>query len=437
MEYEEGNICPYCNVDTVLYAGTARISDGLYNKGLAKIKMSDLSGAIEYLSKSISINKSNIQARNLLGLVLFETGRLGEAVKNWLISSSIQKEDNPARGYLDSVQKNARALERINDSVRIYNQALTDIKQKSDDMAIIKLKQVVDLNPKFIDALNLLTYCYMTHKDKDKAVATAERVFAIDANNAIALDYYSELNPSFRPGPAPQRSLFPRKRTAVGATPVDQMQSQQVGISPYKKVTLHERRSANFHWEGILCLVIGVICTLGVMYVLVFPALNRNRATQVEAAMAQLAVVEQTHDETLEERDQAISALEVRITNYEAREQELADELDRQARSLQILAASDLLRDGRLREAVDALGIIETDDLATDIAERAHEIRWVAYPQLAQQYFNEGFAAYSVRDFEKARVDFERAYRYAQHTEDRNLYGEIIYYLGWTFSQDQ
>ena len=48
-----------------------------YNQGLDKAEIRDLSGAIDLLRRSLKFNKLNIEARNLLGLVYFETGRSG------------------------------------------------------------------------------------------------------------------------------------------------------------------------------------------------------------------------------------------------------------------------------------------------------------------------------------------------------------------------
>ena len=427
-KYERGKICPYCNMDAVLYNGAARISNALYNKGLAKIKVSDLSGAIDYLSRSISINKNNTQARNLLGLVQYETGHIGEALKNWVISCGLQKTDNPAAGYIDVIQKSASTLERFNDAIRIYNQALKDIRQKSDDMALIKLKQATELNPKFVDALNLLTLCYFIQKDKAKATATAERVLAIDAGNTIALSYYNELSPS--PRPHPQKANLVRKRTSAAPSQGERP------VIPYKKVVLHERRNVNFHLEGILALAIGVICTIGVMYVLVFPALGRNWTNQIEDARAQLVSVELAQEALLEEKNREISELQEMIDQYSAVSEEWAQRYDALERTFQVLNAFDLLQENRLQEAADALGGIGTEGLAPDIVERANEIRAVAYPPLAHQFYTEGFAVYHDRDFERARGLFERAYRYAQHIDDPLLYSNLLYYLGWTFSWD-
>ena len=424
--YEYGSTCPYCKIDTILYAGTVRLSDALYNKGLAKIKVSDLSGAMESLSKSVSVNKNNTKARNLLGLLQYEIGHIGDALKNWVISLGLQKEDNPAQGYIEVAQKNGRALERLDDAIRIYNQALNDIWQKSDDMAIIKLKQAVDINPKFVDALNLLSFCYLIQKDKAKAQAIVERVLAIDTSNSIALGYYNKLNPGGGRHVAGKGS---RKRTASA--------EQQIA-APYKKVVLHERRNVNFHLEGILCLVIGVVCTLGVMFVLVNPALARNQANQIEDMQSRLNQAEQAHEAVLEEMGEEIAELHGQISEHAESARYWAEQYDNLGRSVQILNAYELLREDRLREAVDSLANIGAEGLLPDIADRFYEIRAVAFPRLARQYFDEGFAAYHARpaDFGKARVDFERAYRYAQHLYDDPLLGDILYYLGWTFSQD-
>ena len=166
-KYTQGHLCPNCKMDSVLYAGTLRISDALYNKGLIKAKAADLSGALECLAKSIEFNKNNIQARNLLGLVQHEVGHVGDALKHWVISCSLQRDNNPAKYYIDEAQKSGRSLERLNDAVQMYNQALDDLKQNSDDMAIIKLRKSVEINPKFIDAHNLLCYCYLVQRESD------------------------------------------------------------------------------------------------------------------------------------------------------------------------------------------------------------------------------------------------------------------------------
>jgi len=435
--HDDGNYCPQCNADAFLYLGAINISNRLYNKGLAKVKASDLSGAQECLAKSIAINKANTHARNLLGLVQYEVGLIGDAIKNWVMSCGFLKEDNPAMDYIELFQKNGRVLERLNDATVIYNLAIKDMQQKSDDMAIIKLKQAVDLNPKFVDALNLLALCYILQKDNDKALAIIDRVLSIDTTNIIALAYYSELNPNASASRLTgQKGLFTRRRNAPESATASSGDSVGAGTltAPYKKVTILERRNVSFHLAGVISLVLGVVIALAAVYVLIIPAMNRNHINQLEAMRNQLTLAEQTYEYLSEEKETEIAAMEDQVEQYRAREVALANEMDLLTRNAQVLVSFEHYREGRMREAVDGLGGMETTGLSLDIAERVHVIRATAYPMLADHYYREGRAAFDAEDFPKARVDFERAYRYVQHIDDVNLYINVIYRMAWTYS---
>ena len=53
--------------------------------------MRDLSGAIETLKVSLMINKYNINARNLLGLIYCEMGEVVEALSQWVMSKNLPR----------------------------------------------------------------------------------------------------------------------------------------------------------------------------------------------------------------------------------------------------------------------------------------------------------------------------------------------------------
>ena len=108
----------------------------------------DLSGSIDLLKRSLKFNKLNIQARNLLGLVYFETG---EAVSRhwseWVISKNIMPEGNIAAEYIDRLQANANKLDGINQTIKKYNEALGCCRNGSSDVAVIQLKKILTQNP--------------------------------------------------------------------------------------------------------------------------------------------------------------------------------------------------------------------------------------------------------------------------------------------------
>jgi len=423
-EYKEGTICPACNVDEVLYTGTVRLSDKLYNKGLIKLNNGDLTQGIELLTRSVSVNKNNVPARNLLGLALFEIGYVGDALKHWVISQSLLKENNPANQYVDEARKNSRALEALNDAVIKYNQALTYIKQKSDDLAIIQLKRAVELNPRFVDALNLLALCHLIQNDREKAAAAAERVLAVDIQNTVALNYLSIL--------VPNRAKQDNRKT----------QSRSRQPSPDRRSTAYsrpspvqEKRPRAFRFDIILALVLGAACSFAVVYVLLFPALHRQNEQQFQEYRSRLAAAAdlrnadaQQHAEAIEEIEQGLTAQRETIDMHLA-------ELDRQDNIIRFHQAENLSRDGYLREAIDSLENIIIEDLPPDLRGRAADMREDIYPILFILHRDAGIAAYNASDYLLALNEFEIALRF--ETEDSPRTATFLYSLGELYSRDE
>ena len=75
--------CMSCGTDIRIYRHIMCMSNRLYNDGLAKANVRDISGAIIALNESLKYNKKNIDARNLLGLCYFERGEVVPALSEW------------------------------------------------------------------------------------------------------------------------------------------------------------------------------------------------------------------------------------------------------------------------------------------------------------------------------------------------------------------
>ena len=95
-------ICPNCGFNLRVQRKCFSLSNMYYNLGLDKAEIRDLSGAIDMLRRSLKFNKYNIHARNLLGLVYFETGEAVAALSEWIISKNIMPENNVATEYCDA-----------------------------------------------------------------------------------------------------------------------------------------------------------------------------------------------------------------------------------------------------------------------------------------------------------------------------------------------
>ena len=187
--FKSGNVCPDCGTDIVLYNKTRAISDRLYNAGLKCANDRDLTGAIDSLKKSVMVNKFNTKARNLLGLVYFEKGLVADALREWVMSSNLDKQDKTAGEYLEKLQKNARELEKMNDALRLYNLAIQYMGQHSEDLALIQLKKAIAYNPKLVDAYNLAALCNMAASPSVRTPAFTARSRVSD-RSLLAAELY-------------------------------------------------------------------------------------------------------------------------------------------------------------------------------------------------------------------------------------------------------
>ena len=84
---------------------TRVIANSYYNMGLERARLRDLSGAAECLKKSLHFNKYQTDARNLLGLIYYEVGEVGDALVQWVISMNLQPQENRADYYLGEIQR--------------------------------------------------------------------------------------------------------------------------------------------------------------------------------------------------------------------------------------------------------------------------------------------------------------------------------------------
>ncbi|MCL2528090.1 MAG: tetratricopeptide repeat protein [Defluviitaleaceae bacterium] len=422
-EYEGSTICPSCKVDSVLFAGTVRLSDKLYNKGLSKLNNGDLTQGIELLNRSVSVNKNNVPARNLLGLALFEIGYIGEALKHWVVSQSLLKDNNPATHYVEEARKNTRALEELNDAAVKYNQALTYLRQKSDDLAIIQLKRAVELNPRFIDALNLLALCHLIQNDREKAAAAAERVLAIDIQNTVALNYLSILNPN--------RTRQDNRKTAVRQT-----RREAPARSSYARpVAVQEKKPRAFRFDIILAFVLSAACSFAVVYVLLFPAIHRQNESQILDYRNRLTEVSNARQEDAQRHTQEIDEMNEILEHQRTEIDTLESLYERQDRIIRFNQIENLYRNGQLLEAVNQLENIDMTGLPPDLMERAEAIEASAFPTLSAQFIAEGIAAFNANDFLKALVDFETALRFM--TPDSPRSSTFLFALGSVYAEDE
>ena len=186
--------CPNCGYNVLIQKKVDYLSKIFYNQGLEKASIRDLSGAIACLKQSLMYDKRNIRARNLLGLVYFETGEVVSALSEWVISKNLQPTRNLASEYINKLQANPNKLAAINETIKKYNYALMLCREGHEDMAAIQLRKILTQNSKLIKGYHLLALIQMKNGEWNKARRILKKAARIDKTNTTTLRFLREVD---------------------------------------------------------------------------------------------------------------------------------------------------------------------------------------------------------------------------------------------------
>ena len=186
--------CPNCGYNVLIQKKVDYLSKIFYNQGLEKASIRDLSGAIACLKQSLMYDKRNIRARNLLGLVYFETGEVVSALSEWVISKNLQPTRNLASEYINKLQANPNKLAAINETIKKYNLALMLCREGHEDMAAIQLRKILTQNSKLIKGYHLLALIQMKNGEWNKARRILKKAARIDKTNTTTLRFLREVD---------------------------------------------------------------------------------------------------------------------------------------------------------------------------------------------------------------------------------------------------
>ncbi len=411
---EKKNVCPKCGSDISVYLKVRNISNALYNKGLERAKANDFTYAEEDLKKSIRFYKNNISARNVLGLVYYETGRLSLALKEWVISSNIKKENNPAIDYVEYFQKNTKEFQNLEESVKLYNQAVKFIKQKSEDMAAIQLRKAVELNPKFVYALNLLSLCYIIQGKNDKALDIIKKVLTIDTANPDALAYFKELCPDGT-----------RLVESIKIVKTNKVYDEPVKFEPKISKKINNKSSK---FMEMLVFVAGCICTAAVMLILVFPGVADAKQEEIDRINTEMATLKNKYDEEVAQNNAEASA-EVTKEN-EALKAELAKyqkQLDEKNALDQLTSAASLASKGDYTNAAATISSINLNMLSPEKVNEYNELKKKVYDKESKNLLKKGKDFVNSKKFQEAKEVLEKSMLYADEEPDTKF--SAMYYL--------
>lgn len=403
----EHNFCTGCGADVSTYKKIMKISNFYYNEGLEKAGVRDLSGAVVSLRQSLKFNKSNIEARNLLGLVYFEMGEVVAALCEWIISKNMKSNKNIADDYIDMIQNNPSRLETINETIKKYNQALVYCNNESTDLAVIQLKKVLSLNPKFIKAHQLLALLYIQREDWEKAQKELNKCLQADVNNLTALRYMKEVEKMLEPD---EQAKGLRKKASKEA--VRYQSDNEIIIQP---MNVKEQKSGV---TSLLNLGIGIVIGLAIAIWLVTPGMIQSERNEMKEELRVMG-------EELDSKTANITELESKIETLMAENDDLHLQLDAYVGTDGTLHVVDqLLTAAKIYmetpEDLEAIAVpLESVEASIEIEETSDAFRElyqyllsVVGPDLSAAYMEEGNEAYQNNMYDEAISAFLKAVFY-------------------------
>jgi len=414
--------CTNCKADVRRYKKIIYTANRLYNEGLDRAMVRDLSGAVNSLKHCLKCDKNNTDARNLLGLVYYEMGEVVSAFVEWTISRRLRPEKNIAAEYLDIVQSNQGRIEIMNMTIRKYNIALRYCQEGSNDLAIIQLQKVIKQNPKYVRAHQLLALLYMDKEEWAKAERELERCLKIDTGDLLTRRYLKEIELQY--GEEKERRAKRSKREKHSAVTIQR--GTETIIQP---VNPREHIGA----QGFFQIAIGLFIGVFAAYFIVMP--GREARVREELAADVLSLNEQ-----IETRNVELSEKNARIVELEEDNSQLQDNLNAYSGTGGVVASYDQLisaafaymdygqGDMAVEEYLDLIPTDFVENKATPAyVELYNYLRGGIGDSVATTYFESGMEAYRVMDYPTAISHLEKAFSYDNSNDS------ALYYLGLSY----
>jgi len=409
----EHDYCTNCGADVGRYKKVICAANLLYNEGLERASVRDLSGAIESLRQCIKLNKNHVDARNLLGLVYFEMGEYVAGFNEWVMSKNLRPTKNIADDYINMIQTNPAKLDTISQTVKKYNQALSYCYQESYDLAIIQLKKVVSLNPKHVQGRQLLALLYLRAEQWEDARKELERCLQIDVNNTTSLRYLKEATAVIEIDEAIEA---PKKKKKVATDTVTYRRGNETIIQP---LNVRETKMSS----TIINIAVGIAIGIAVACLLILPAKVSAAAETNDNKLKEIS-------EEIDIKNSTINSLEQEKNSLSSQVEKLETELATYTGEGGTISAMDNLLNAAITyiNNPDATSAVASylDQIDAGFLDRSTDTFKAVYNALLSRvgstvgisYYEEGIRAYQNEDYDSAVASLSKAYAYDKTNSD-------------------
>lgn len=435
-KHSNSAVCPFCGVDKRLEARIRHTADAFYRKGYQAAVQKNYYEAAVNLEQALRYDGSNVLTLNLLGLVCWQVGEAGRALRLWQCSIEREKrEENRAHFYLKESQRRASQLRAMQESIRLYNEAIVQCRSGSLDYAVARLKKAVSLNKTFVKGYLLLSLCYIEQHHFKKALGILDKVQSLDPMHPQVARYRRIIAAMAEEGHEDAQELDVQdvsQNISIRSSMKEPDMDEIFGSGKNRQVRLR-----NWHniFTQIGMFLLGALCCLAFLYTLLFPDTVdtlKNEVQNLKAEMTSLHADKETlQTELLQSQQNLYQAEEAQkeiTAKMETLEAELEEALGTVDGGLAEAAAH------FLKEAYDACAAvmeqIETENLKEEELILYDLLLAGLADSVGTDVQEEGMQAYYNGEYATAVDKLEKAMEYMEDSEKRY---SAMYYLAHSY----
>lgn len=471
-ELNKTDHCPNCGADVGTYKKIIYTSNYLYNDGLQKAQVRDLSGAILSLKNSLWFNKDNLDARNLLGLIYYEIGETVAALSEWVISKNINDErlhrkQNLGAEYLAQVQASRQTMENLDSSIERYNHALECCYTDNLDVAVLQLKKVLSVNPRYLRARQLLALLYIENKQYKRADKELQRCLLLDVNNTTTLRYRKEVLSKLQPEGASQAGAQNAMHKAnvrtvkTATTGADAQTARGRNGKPKKpkvgsvikytadnETIIQPVNARNPGVDGfgipswIYGGVIGLLVGAAMVAFVIMPTRIQSIRTDAQKQIREISSQSDGKDSQITDLQSQVEQLNADLKDLqEEQEKNTASGGENKTDVLMESAALYVEDSVKVADAAKALAKIDPETASEGMSDAFTKLYNDLYPllraEILQTYADSGITAYeaSTPDYAAAAEDLETANKFENQDQTGQTWAKRQYYLANSYYQ--
>ena len=471
-ELNKTDHCPNCGADVGTYKKIIYTSNYLYNDGLQKAQVRDLSGAILSLKNSLWFNKDNLDARNLLGLIYYEIGETVAALSEWVISKNINDErlhrkQNLGAEYLAQVQASKQTMENLDSSIERYNHALECCYTDNLDVAVLQLKKVLSVNPRYLRARQLLALLYIENKQYKRADKELQRCLLLDVNNTTTLRYRKEVLSKLQPEGASQAGAQNAMHKAnvrtvkTAATGADAQAARGRNGKPKKpkvgsvikytadnETIIQPVNARNPGVDGfgipswIYGGVIGLLVGAAMVAFVIMPTRIQSIRTDAQKQIREISSQSDGKDSQITDLQSQVEQLNADLKDLQEEQQKNSASGGENKADVLMESAALYVEDSvKVADAAKALAKIDPETATEGTSDAFTKLYNDLYPllraEILQTYADSGITAYeaSTPDYAAAAEDLETANKFENQDQTGQTWAKRQYYLANSYYQ--